>query len=479
MTEPRRAPLTKPRSVFARSDEWAQLSAFVTAGNERARFGVVYGRRRQGKSWLLERAAERARGWYWEAIEGTARQQLDAFAAAFARFARLPAAPRFEHWASALEAVWRASPTLLVLDEFQFLVDASPELPSVLQTRVSRAGGPKVIVCGSALGAMRRLLATDAPLRGRASLELLVSPFDYRTAARYWHTENDPESAVCLHALVGGTPAYLDFAGGRVPSAFASIDDWACDVLLNPAGALFREGRILTDEPTLQDRGLYLGILAAVASGRTRRGQIAAALGRPDNTLAHPLNALVDLALLERVEDPLHERRSFFRLAEPMLRTYEMLIAPNESAIERRGAAHVWRHLEATASSLVFGPHFEHLAREWVARHASETTLGGAPQAVGPTVVGDPAAKRERELDVVATGDGRVLAVGEAKWKKGPVGVDALHALEHKRALLGRRGDDARFLVFARAGFDAALRKAARSRRDVELVDLERLYGGD
>ena len=470
-------PPPKPREIFDREREWSSLVQFVTSEDARVRFGVVYGRRRQGKSWLVERIADRAHGRYWEAPEGTVRQQLDAFAGHFRTWTKLPAAPRFETWNDALQAVWQTNTPILVLDEFQHLVASSPELPSVLQARVSRRGGPRLIICGSALGPMRQLLGANAPLRGRASLELVVRPFDYRTSARYWHVK-DRTRAVQLHSLVGGTPAYLDFAGGRTPTDFTTIDDWACDVLLSPAGALFREGRLLTDEPTLQDRGLYHGVLAAVAGGRTRRGQIAAALGRPENTLAHPLNALVELALLERIDDPLHARRSIFRLAEPLLRTYETLIAPNESAIERRGAHKIWKLLRATVSAQIYGPHFEHLAREWVATHASEHTLGGVPNAVGPSVVADVSAKKELEIDVVACSGNRVLAIGEAKWTSQPLGTGVLDQLARKKALLGARAAEAKLLLFSSSSFDRELMARAR-KGHVELVDLERLYGGD
>jgi hypothetical protein len=470
--------LRKPRAIFDRSKEWDALARFATDDRGRARFGVVYGRRRQGKSWLLERLANRVRGWYWEALEGTSRQQLAALASAFGSWAELPAAPRFDGWSDALDALFAASPPLLVLDEFQRLVASAPELPSILQARVSRSGGPRLIVCGSAFGAMRRLLGADAPLRGRASLELVVRPFDYRTAARYWRVA-ELRRAVQLHALVGGTPAYLDFAAGRSPAAFDSFDDWVCDVLLDPAGALFREGRLLVDEPGLHDRNLYHGVLAAVAAGRTRRGQIASALGRPENTLAHALNALVDLSLLERVDDPLHARRSVFRIAEPLLRTYQRLIAPNEGAIERRGAHRVWPTLRAGAGAQLYGPHFEHLAREWVATHASEKTLGTPmPDAVGPSIVPDAPARRELEIDVVACTGSRLCAIGEAKWSPRPVGMDVLAVLERKRALLGERAVASKLLLFASAGFTRALRDQARARPDVELVDLRRLYRG-
>lgn len=470
--------LTRPPGIFDRDEEWRALARFATAQPSGGSLGVVYGRRRQGKSWLVERIAEASLGWYWEAIEGSKHQQLDAYANVLAARTKLPATPRFDGWAEALEATWRATPSVVVLDEFQHLVSSAPELPSILQSLTSRGGGPRVILCGSALGSMRGLLATDAPLRGRASLELVVRPFDYRTAADFWKLGKRHDDAVRLHALVGGTPAYLDFAARRAPASMRTFDDWICDVLLDPAGALFREGRILTDEPTLTDRGLYHGILAAVAGGASRRGQIASALGRPDNTLAHPLDVLVELALVERVDDPLHARRSFFRLAEPLLRTHRLLIAPNEGTIERRGALATWRAVGPTVAARLYGPHFEHLAREWTHRFASERALGGTPQAVGPSVIGDPSLRRELEIDVVATQGKRVLAIGEAKWQD-PVGLAVLAQLERRRELLGARGEETRLLLFAGGGFDRELRAVAKKRSDLELVDLERLYRGD
>ena len=470
--------MRKPAGIFDRELEWNSLAAFVTGESRRARFGVVYGRRRQGKSWLLERLASRAAGWYWEAVEATTRQQLDDFARHFERWAKLPVRPRFENWSEAFDALWNARPPLLVLDEFQYLLASTPEVASVLQARVSRQGGPRVIVCGSALGPMRRLIASDAPLRGRASLELVVKPFDYRTAARYWRMRADWTGAMKLHALLGGTPAYLDFAAGRTPSNFETFDDWVCRVLLDPAGALFREGRILADDPLLQDRGLYRGILAAVAGGSTRRGQIAAALGRPDNTLAHPLNALVDVALLERVTDPLRARRSYFRFAEPLLRAYTTLIAPHESEIEHRGARHVWNRLREGVAAQILGPHFEQLARDWVARYASEETLGGPAAEIGPSFAHDPESKKELDLDVVVSSGREVVALGEAKWTNAPVGTKVLLALERKRTLLGAGAARAKLLLFSRTGFDERLTSAVRRRTDVELISAKRLYTG-
>jgi hypothetical protein len=104
-----------------------------------------------------------------------------------------------------------------------------------------------LLLCGSAFSVMGRLLAGNAPLRGRASLELVVRPFDHRLAADYWRIK-DPRLAVQTHAVVGGTAAYLWFVDGDVPDGKDDFDDWAVRRVLNSATPLFREARYLLDE---------------------------------------------------------------------------------------------------------------------------------------------------------------------------------------------------------------------------------------
>jgi hypothetical protein len=94
--------------------------------------------------------------------------------------------------------------------------------------------------------------------------------------------------------------------------------------------------------------------------------------------------------------------------------------------------------------------------------------------------ISDAQERSQLELDAVAIDDrGRILAIAEAKASTRPVHVTVLARLERARSLLGDRADEARLLVFAQSGFTAALRTHARSRPDVDLVDLTRLYEGD
>ena len=90
------------------------------------------------------------------------------------------------------------------------------------------------------MSAMGRLLAGQAPLRGRASFELLVRPFAYREAASFWDV-TDPRLAVLLHAIAGGTPAYRrEFVAFDAPAGLADFDAWVLRTVLNPQSPLRR-----------------------------------------------------------------------------------------------------------------------------------------------------------------------------------------------------------------------------------------------
>jgi hypothetical protein len=74
----------------------------------------------------------------------------------------------------------------------------------------------------------------------------------------------------------------------------------------------------------------------------------------------------------------------------------------------------------------------------------------------------------------------RISAIGEAKATTAPVGLDQLRRLEHLRGLLPSQRVDQppRLLLFSRTGFTAGVATEAAVRPDVELVGIDRLYGG-
>jgi hypothetical protein len=230
-----------------------------------------------------------------------------------------------------------------------------------------------MILCGSALTTMSQLLGGGAPLRGRSRLELVVRPFGFREAAEFWEVADDPELAFRLHALTGGTPAYKDMCGGSGPRSLAHFDRWVQRRLLNPAGAMFREGGLLLrEEPSITEPTSYAAALGAISAGNSRRSEIAAALGRPGSAIAHLLTGLQDIGLIEHLDDALRGKRSMFRIAEPIVRLHQLITSRYEPELVAGRAERVWQRSAPTVAARIYGPHFEDLARQWCLRYAAE-----------------------------------------------------------------------------------------------------------
>ena len=487
----------KPDDMFDRDVEWMELAAFADDDRPGATLGIVSGRRRQGKTFLLRALCEATGGFYFAADEATDSDSLHQVGAALGEHLGLTSGLRFDSWPEvfdALLALGNEQRTTVVVDEFPYLARANPSLPSILQNalgprRAQREGSrSRLLLCGSAMTFMGTLLAGNAPLRGRAGLELVVPTLDYQLAAQFWNV-TDPVLAIKVHAIVGGTPAYRrEFARDDSPADAADFDGWVQRTVLNRASPLFREARyLLAAETELQDMALYHSVLAAIADGNTTSGGIASYIGRKSGDLAHPLNVLMDCGLIYRQPDAFRANRSTYEIAEPLITFYHGVMRPIWSDLAHtRNPARLWERSEPRFTSNVLGPHFEQLCRHWTRFFAPEEITGGFPARVEPGTVNDPASKKTRQIDVAAFaaddgGQEAILALGEAKWHE-TMGVAHLERLRHIRGLLtaqGRRGaGTARLLCFSGAGFTAELRDEAARSGEVRLLTPADLYTG-
>jgi len=334
------------------------------------------------------------------------------------------------------------------------------------------------------MSVMGGLLSGSAPLRGRAGFELIVRPFGYRDAARFWEI-SDPKLALLVHAVVGGTPAYRrELVREDTPADLADFDAWVSRTVLNPQTPLFREARyLLAEETEIRDPSLYHSVLAAVAEGNNTSGRIASYIGRKSNEVAHPLRVLEDSRLLIKEPDLFRSGRPWYRIAEPLITFYQAIMSREWARLEFGGGATVWPGARARFLSQVAGPHFEAICRDY-AITAHPGVFGGVPGEVGSGVVPDPANRTQIEVDVVVLAPaepGRpreVLSLGEAKWDR-VMDLRHVERLRRARDLLAVKGFDTRDTVlscYSGAGFSPEL-QAAQSHH-VRLVDLGQLYAG-
>ncbi len=488
--------LTPPADLFGREREWASLARWIADPTPGLQVALVYGRRRQGKSFLLRRLARASGGFYHQAIQHEPAQALAELGedlGAHLGVGRLALAS----WSEALtllaglgdraRAKPARGPAVVVLDEFPYLYTSSRELPSVIQRAVDRsldeASAPvRLILCGSALSVMSELVGASAPLHGRIHAQVVLSPFDYRGARDFWGVD-DPALALALYAVVGGTPGYRDLARGR-PASLADFDEWVVERVLDPTSALFREDEVLLAEtPDLVNRALYLSILSAVADGNVTQSAIAAAVGRGTSSIQHALESLERTGFVDKDDDVVRQRRPYYAIAEPLVRFHQAIRHRDAARFEDGDGRAAWRDARARFSSGILGPTWEGVVREYVRRFAPEGLVGDVAR-VGRTHVANPDARADQEVDVVVVGrgsgpaGGRVRALGEATMRE--MAPRDLVRLEDTRARLARRAPRAalaRLILASATGHESSLVAAAAARDDVALLGLADLYG--
>jgi uncharacterized protein len=500
--------LSKPTDVFDRDAEWADLADFVSSPLPGLRVAVVYGRRRQGKSYLLRRLADAVGGLYHLATEQAEPVSLQRFGDSLAAWAGLSAGSfGFRDWERALQtatevlaagtrpAASPGAPGLLVLDEFPYLCRETPGLPSIVQSLYDSQGPGasarplRLILCGSAISVMADLLSGTRALRGRAALELRVRPFSYRDAREYWGIET-PAAAFAHNAIVGGTPGYRELVlDPGVPEDPRQLGRWLARNVLRPSMPLFDEARrVVHEDPRIRDTAAYSSVLAAVAAGESSPTKIGGLLGRPATSLAHQLTTLAAAGFIDRSHDLLLDRRPVVTVADPMVRFHQLVIEPYLAGLESGQASQVWAEAAHTVESKIYGPHFEAVAAEWTARYAAaEKGLAVGP--VGQTVIACREHKTSHEIDVLAlvrgtrprTPGAPIAFIGEAKHRDRRPGLAEFRRLQHLRELLTAAGHDASDAVlglFSATGFtEELLAKGADSQERLLLASLETLYG--
>lgn len=379
----------------------------------------------------------------------------------------------------------------VVLDEFGHILQADASVASVLASalgpgtrRHGRSERSRIVLCGSAIAMMRALTVGEAPLRGRAGLELVMQPDDFRTAATRLAAPDDHDLAVCVFAVIGGVVGYAtDMANHDLPTSIADFERWVADRVLSPAAPLHYEATtLLAEDPSLAGGNdlLHHSILGAIANGSVTAGNIAKRVSRAVPNLAPALNRLVEAGFVTRHVDPVRKQRPLYALADPYLQFHYAVLEPHRTALRSRDRRQVWRErLADTFDAHVRGPVFEQQARTWVERFASEASIGGSPDHVGPSVISVDKVEVELDVVVAAAGDDpsarTITAIGEAKSGE-TLTHRHLHRLERARSALGPRASTAKLLLFG-VTFHEELRRL--DRHDVELIDLDRLYDGE
>ena len=470
------------RRFIGREQELAELEARWRSG--RAELFVVYGRRRVGKTELLLQFSRRIHGktLYFLATQVTRQEHLRQLTEVLRETFHDPLLESltFTDWEAVFAYLGKQAQEerlLVILDEFPYLCEAAPELPSVIQRFWDLQGKNSqlfLVLCGSQLGFMEReVLGERSPLYGRRTGQLRLRPFNFREAALFFPGYS-PREKLVAYGILGGMPAYLTRFSPERPLRENLLRE-----MLQVQGYLYEEPRFLL-RMELRDPKVYASILGAVASGCTKLNEIAQRAGLTVQVASKYLGVLQDLELVERevpftARVPQRSKRGRYRLTDHYLNFWFRFVQPHSTMIEAGQGPFVYKRYIVPYLGEYMGQVFEEVARSYLRLYA-DTELGLLPV----SRIGREWGK-DFEIDLIAEHADGSWTFGECKWSRRPVGMRVLKELQRKTENLAqfvKIPEKVRYLIASANGFTPELiRRLQKDPERILLLSIDDLLG--
>lgn len=454
---------------IGRRDELARLEKVWNSGS--FEFVVIYGRRRVGKSFLIDVFREGKSGVYFEAVEGgTEVTQLRLMSRAVSNGLYGSDSLVYPDFISIFDDIAKKAASerfYLAIDEISYLCESCPEMVGLLQHYVDVVfRNTKLVLILS--GSSRRFIEEDilsrqSPLYGRRTEQMRLFPFATAEMSEMFPLWNVSDLA-SAYVITGGVPYYLSFL-----SRHEDIRSAIHDEFFLPGSSLLTEAELFM-KGIYRKTSTYDAILSQLAGGTNEVSKISGKTGLSEANVSTALSSLAAQGIVARREKIAgHGIGRGWELINGYFAFYYRYVYPYRSLIERgHGEAAFETAIEALDGFTAKG--IEAVFREYVLSHS-----GLLITAIGSIDFPNPAMRRNEELDLFGqSNDGWII--GECKWQGHPVHRDVLDLLEMRTLLLV--GDEkTHCFLLSKSGFSDDLIALSRDRDDIRLITGEELFG--
>ena len=417
---------------------------------------VLYGRRRVGKTELLRQFYKDKPTIYYSAAETEGQDNLDQFVIRCQEFyqGRLNENISFKTIEGILEQLIeqanknKAQKLIVVLDEFQYWVNADQAIPSLIQRFWDHKGqysNLMLILCGSSISLMvDYALAEKSPLYGRRTGQLHLKPFDFRTAGKFfpdWTVKNK----LLAYGVLGGIPAYL-----KQFDQTLNFKDNLIQQVLNKDTFLYEEAEFLL-KTELRDTKTYNRLLKAIAGGNTTLKDLTSKLGHTATSLSSYLSNLQmlqiivrEISLLEKA--PEKSKKGRYYLQDNFLNFWFRFVEPNKTLVELNEGNSLYQQKIEPLLADYMGSIFEQVCKQYLLYYGREAGLL-LPQRVGR--VWD----KDFDIDVVSENIDGSYTFGECKWSTKLTDTSLYYQLRQRAEQAWQHQIRFHYILFSLAGF--------------------------
>ena len=400
-------------------------------------FTVIYGRRRIGKTSLINEFLKDKKAIYYVALEENAEDNLKPFSDAISIFKNTDQGGKekfanFEECFKEITRLAQKQRVILVIDEFPYLAKAYPTISSMLQSYIDhefKETNLFLILCGSSMSFMeRQVLGYQSPLYGRRTLALKLEPFKL-SEAHEMLPKLSKEDAFIINTVCGGVPQYLSYMSDSM-----SVADNIKKNFLSKSGRLFDDPNNMLQQE-LRDPTNYKSIINAISACASQQSKIAQSAHLQTGPLTTYLNNLIDLGIVEKKLPVTEQKKSkskniVYRICDGMFRFWYTFVGKQTDLIERGLTDLAWVKVQKGLSDFM-GREFEKYSQDFMwSQDMNEKIVPNPFIHLGNWWGTDKRTHQQVELDIVGfSDDERDGYFGECKWKNEPISRSVLEKL--------------------------------------------------
>lgn len=435
---------------------------------------VIYGRRRVGKTALINEFCQGKPVIYFSALNASAQENLEALSNAIYTYKNPERAnaPTYQSFSDALDEITllaKDERLVFVIDEYPYLAKSYKSISSCLQHIIDhfwQNGKLYFILCGSSMSFMEyQVLGYESPLYGRRTAQFKIRALTYREMTAF-HPEMPAELQALLYGITGGIPHYINKLDIE-----EDIDEAILSNLLHPSSYLFEEPENLLKQE-LREPAVYNSIISAIAGGASRANEISTKVGLESSICAKYLRVLLDLEILKK-ETPITEKpgkKTIYTIDDNFFRFWYRFVPRNMSLINAGRIRQVYEQSIKRYYSDYMGLVFEKMCREYLLRYAQNLPI--LLKEVGQWWGTDSRTRREIQIDIVGTAvEGTEFLIGSCKYRNEKIGIEELEVLKNYASVF-REDGKFHYWIFSKNGFTQSLLDLEKQ-GEVKLVTLK------
>ena len=458
----------------------AELNALKSAYLEDTfQMCIVYGRRRIGKTTLVNEFIKEKEHISYTAIKGSLDRNLELFGQCVIDYF-MPGINgiKLNSLSDILNIIsMNVSDKKLIIfiDELPYLSECDSSFLSLLQREIDLKWiNSKIflILSGSAISFMEQeVLSAKSPLYGRRTMQINLKPFNYLETAEFVPNYSCEEKAIC-YGLTGGVAKYISMFKPE-----KSLDDNIIDLYFSSTGYMFEEPyNLLTQE--FKNATVYDNIISAIANGANKAVEIKDKTKLESASIYNVIDNLIETRIVKKtyaITEEKNNKKVQYVLADGMFRFWHQFVPKAIPTIEMNNGRDYYFSQVKPKLHEYMGEIFEDICRQFMLMHGYSSNLPCKILEVGKWNGTNPRKKEQTDIDVVGLDTQNNKAIlGECKFRNSPMDKNMLEELINRNGLIDNKYTTVGYFLFSLGGFSKWLEENKDNM--VYLISIDEMY---